>query len=98
MRLSQSCLARYVPQTPVSSEVRACPYILTVRKCVNTLLRVYVKAYSRLTVNSTSFRASMIIAFLNQKGGVGKTTLAVNVAVDLAGRGSRVLLVDADPQ
>jgi len=40
----------------------------------------------------------MIIAFLNQKGGVGKTTLAVHVATGLALGGARVLLVDADPQ
>jgi chromosome partitioning protein len=40
----------------------------------------------------------MIIGFLNQKGGVGKTTLAVHVADALARRKKRVLLVDADPQ
>ena len=40
----------------------------------------------------------MIISFLNQKGGVGKTTLSVNVAGYLAQQGHRVLLIDADKQ
>lgn len=40
----------------------------------------------------------MIISFLNQKGGVGKTTLSVNVAACFARQGHRVLLIDADKQ
>lgn len=56
------------------------------------------KMVSELSTTTESSPQGKIIALMNQKGGVGKTTMAFNIAHALARQGKRILCVDMDPQ
>lgn len=57
-----------------------------------------LQLYYISNTNETKIMPCKIIAIINQKGGVGKSTIAVNLSYGLYKKGERVLVIDLDPQ